>query len=743
MKKMNWYYRMILSYTSIFSVVISSLLFIFFMVLHHDSDNKYIETNQAILERMVYNTDASLKLIERNMASELLSDKWLQKFYSERPKTAFDDFEIQKKLTEMKASFPLPNSIYIYNEAEQRIISDSGTYSLQSFGDISFIQANYAQSTTEKWTVPRLVDEWGFDENSQKVVSLMKHYYHGNKKQGAIVVNVKVNSILDHLNSISESDYSSFGLMDKRNFDLANSKEGITDSTNIVYSEYTGWAYYSSSAADKSYAALSVFSGRWMLIVVIIIVLALAGFILVTHIYYKPIQAILNKMGQCFMRKSEEVGVNHVKNEFTFIEMALDQLLKKSSDYESLYKEDSLLRQQRLFYDLLAGHQTLTDKQFETQMTVLNMPYLFDRLGVIIVEMDYYTRFTEKYKPSDQQLLKFIIENAFHDLGQQYKLFVWHAWMEPNRIAFVVHQCKSEASVLKSTAELASEFQAWIGHNLELTVTIGIGADSDSIETIAESYRNAKENVCLKPVIGTNTVIDNRVSSGKVSIDKYAYLQAIESIVHSFRKNECDWNEKLIQLFKQLREMRFDKQEMSAFVQSFVMQMEKEINVLYPGIQQIWKNEFLYKFTELCNHPETLNELEEELMSTMSAFEAIAAQDRQARRHHSIAFQAKSYIDTHFADPVLSLSGVSAYLKLQPSSLSQLFKEELGEKFIDYVLRVRLEYAKRLLSETDEPIQSIAEQIGYQNVISFYRAFKKIQEIPPGEYRNIHRVHSK
>ncbi len=64
----------------------------------------------------------------------------------------------------------------------------------------------------------------------------------------------------------------------------------------------------------------------------------------------------------------------------------------------------------------------------------------------------------------------------------------------------------------------------------------------------------------------------------------------------------------------------------------------------------------------------------------------------------------------------------------------------MGEKFIDYVLKVRMLKAKQLLVETDAPIQVIAEQVGYPNVISFYRAFKKVQDIPPGEYRNMFRT---
>ena len=146
------------------------------------------------------------------------------------------------------------------------------------------------------------------------------------------------------------------------------------------------------------------------------------------------------------------------------------------------------------------------------------------------------------------------------------------------------------------------------------------------------------------------------------------------------------------------------------------------------------------RFAQLDEQVETLDELEEQMLNMMTMFEACVDEDRRARRHHSIALQAKAYIDTHYTDSNLSLSRVSEHLKLQPSALSLLFKEELGEKFIDYVLKVRMQHARQLLIDTDDPIQSIAEQVGYLNVISFYRAFKKIQDYPPGEYRNMYRV---
>ncbi len=46
-----------------------------------------------------------------------------------------------------------------------------------------------------------------------------------------------------------------------------------------------------------------------------------------------------------------------------------------------------------------------------------------------------------------------------------------------------------------------------------------------------------------------------------------------------------------------------------------------------------------------------------------------------------------------------------------------------------------MEEAKRLLVESDESVQDIAEKIGYQYPMSFIRVFKKLEGATPGEYR--------
>ena len=73
------------------------------------------------------------------------------------------------------------------------------------------------------------------------------------------------------------------------------------------------------------------------------------------------------------------------------------------------------------------------------------------------------------------------------------------------------------------------------------------------------------------------------------------------------------------------------------------------------------------------------------------------------------------------------------------SKINMLLKEKLGCSFVQYVSLLRVNEVKRLLRETDDPIQSIVEGVGYIDMSSFIRKFKKMEGISPGQYRALHR----
>lgn len=263
---------------------------------------------------------------------------------------------------------------------------------------------------------------------------------------------------------------------------------------------------------------------------------------------------------------------------------------------------------------------------------------------------------------------------------------------------------------------------------------------SDTMETIAQSYRNACNNVSYKAVFGTNAVIDNRMAEAKSDKDSYVSFGTMPEMVYLFRKGDGQWRDKLTQIVDELRQRRLGRPQIASLSSSLAQNMEKEITALLPGLARVWHECYRGRFDALAEETETLGELHRELEAILNDLEADIVKEQESSSNHSVAMLMKAIIDANYADPGLSLAGVSEEFGLPTSNASILFKEETGEKFIDYVLKIRLDHARRMLVETDEPIQSIAEKVGYTHVISFHRAFKKLVGFPPGEYRVIYRA---
>lgn len=100
---------------------------------------------------------------------------------------------------------------------------------------------------------------------------------------------------------------------------------------------------------------------------------------------------------------------------------------------------------------------------------------------------------------------------------------------------------------------------------------------------------------------------------------------------------------------------------------------------------------------------------------------------------HVIISTIKRYIRTHYAE--VTLDRVADYVHLNPYYLSTLFKQQTGEKFSDYVCRIKMETASTLLERGTESIKDIGEAVGYTNPNSFTRAFRQYYDCSPKEYR--------
>ena len=83
----------------------------------------------------------------------------------------------------------------------------------------------------------------------------------------------------------------------------------------------------------------------------------------------------------------------------------------------------------------------------------------------------------------------------------------------------------------------------------------------------------------------------------------------------------------------------------------------------------------------------------------------------------------------------ISLAVISNYASLNYSYFSQLFKEYTGENFINYLRRLRIEKAKKLLSDGEYRINEVSKMVGYVDSKQFTKIFRKLTGVSPSEYK--------
>lgn len=102
---------------------------------------------------------------------------------------------------------------------------------------------------------------------------------------------------------------------------------------------------------------------------------------------------------------------------------------------------------------------------------------------------------------------------------------------------------------------------------------------------------------------------------------------------------------------------------------------------------------------------------------------------------HTLA-EAIRYIEKNYQKE-LRLTDVADFVHLNPQYLSRLLKKDLGTTFTDYLTKLRIEKAKRLLLETNMPIYRIAVELGFSDAAYFSKVFLKSEGKSPFEFKKV------
>lgn len=92
------------------------------------------------------------------------------------------------------------------------------------------------------------------------------------------------------------------------------------------------------------------------------------------------------------------------------------------------------------------------------------------------------------------------------------------------------------------------------------------------------------------------------------------------------------------------------------------------------------------------------------------------------------------YLMSHLQQKI-KLSQLAEIVHMTPESLCRFFKSHMGITIIDYLNKIKVEYASSLLSNKELSISDVGFDCGFNNLSHFNKQFKRFMKITPSNYR--------
>lgn len=148
-------------------------------------------------------------------------------------------------------------------------------------------------------------------------------------------------------------------------------------------------------------------------------------------------------------------------------------------------------------------------------------------------------------------------------------------------------------------------------------------------------------------------------------------------------------------------------------------------------------------FLDLCLY--LIEKFGNEELSRACAYELLKEPRQSQAPYYTFDFQknhldntiekAQYYIEEKFTDAI-SVENLASIYGISTRHFVRRFKNATGYSPLQYLQRIRIEAAKHKLEKTEKSISEITYQVGYQDLSSFRKLFRKNTGLSPGEYRN-------
>lgn len=422
-----------------------------------------------------------------------------------------------------------------------------------------------------------------------------------------------------------------------------------------------------------------------------------------------------------------------LKEVFERIKKSLDEEIEEKRNIESLkqyYLESLPVMKEQFMGSLLEGNleESKIDELRNIYDNEFNAPfYVVTVLRTEALNKENSNKSSDELMYSQllpvslRQIVDENLENSF-----QHRSFIYLDWVVVIAMFEHSHEISKVLNQMNQICKITSRV-------LNVNTSAGIGQVCDSLVGLSHSYASAKSAFEYRILLEPNQAIYIQdiepKSEERISIDE----NEIQNIMKDIKVGTKEELQKSINNL--LVKVKYSKISMSQ-LQLSLMEIFVEIirlgRVYEVDIQQITGTDFnLYQDISKFD---TLDAIGNWLLDTCMQVRKLIRRERTDTAK-LITDKAMQYIAENYSNQELSVDTICQTLNVSSTYFSTIFKRETGISFVNYLTKVRMEQALRLLNTTTEKAYAIAGQVGYAEPNYFSYVFKKEYGVSPSKYR--------
>jgi two-component system response regulator YesN len=400
-------------------------------------------------------------------------------------------------------------------------------------------------------------------------------------------------------------------------------------------------------------------------------------------------------------------------------------------NFESVLRSNKQVIKNGLYKKMING--SIAFAEFKKESSIMQVQPDFSQFLVIYCTIDHYYNAPTKSRMRDSHLLSASFLNILKEgLTEFAKAEV--AELEPGDYLILLDASVNAASNQQVMTDFFRKMNTSLKRYLNITVSFAVTGKTNSLEDVPKVYLKAKNASGHRFYKGKECIIFSDGMPDFIDKEIIFGLEEEKLLMEYIHANDYLGVKILID--------RFFDTILSNETNNPMRVKTAVLNVLYI-FMKVFKpyeekmptsyDDSSMRWTEMILEAETLYDIKSSVDEFIGGFiqSMLFIKGETARPE---IMSIKRYVYDNI-DLNISLEDAAKFTNMSRSYFSFIFKKEIGESFINFVNRIKMEKARDMIIKQNLKVYEAAEKVGIKDEAYFSKLFKKYIGVSPGKIK--------